>query len=156
MPMSSGLTSTRSDFSRKSEFANSPLAAETTSRPPRQSFMRNLVTRVRGWLGKLIAWPGRLFSSAFARYLLAFFLGAAAMLAWESYGYAARRTIASWSPRLAFIAPKTTSGISSEQIRATSLALSAVHQSVDKLATEIGRLEAQGSSDSSPPRRSRR
>ena len=155
--MSSGLTSTLSEFSRKSEFANSPLAAETTSRPSRQSFMRNLAARVRGGFGKLMAWPGRLFSGAFARYLLAFLLGAAAMLAWDSYGFAARRTIASWSPRLAFIAPKTTSGISSEQIRATSLALSAVHQSVDKLATEIGRLEAQGSSDSSPSsRRSRR
>jgi hypothetical protein len=155
--MSSGLTSTLSEFSRKSEFANSPLAAETTSRrPSRPSFMSSLTTRVRAWLGRLVSWPGRLFSSAFARYLLAFFLGAAAMLAWESYGNAARRTIAGWSPRLAFIAPKTTSGISSEQIRATSLALSAVHQSVDKLATEISRLEAQGSSDSTGSRRSRR
>jgi hypothetical protein len=154
--MSSGLTSTLSEFSRKSEFAKSPLSAETTSRPPRQSFVRNLISRFRAWLGQLVSWPGRLFSSAFARYLLAFFLGAAAMLAWQSYGNTARRTIAGWSPRLAFIAPKATSGISSEQIRATSLALAAVHQSVDKLATEIGRLETQGSSDNAGPRRSRR
>jgi hypothetical protein len=117
--------------------------------------MRNLAARMRAWLGKLVSWPRRLLSSGFARYLLAFFLGAAAMMAWVSYGNTARRTMASWSPRLAFIAPKTTIGISAEQIKATSLALAAVHQSVDKLATEIGRMEAQGNTDTIA-RRSRR
>jgi hypothetical protein len=117
--------------------------------------MRNLMTRIRTWIGKLVSWPRRFISSSFARYLLAFFLGAAAILVWQSYGNAARRTIAGWSPRLAFIAPKTGPGISSEQIRATSLALSAVRQSVDKLATEIGRMESQGNADT-VARRSRR
>ena len=146
--MSSGLTSTLSDFSRKSEFAKSPLAGEpATARARRGSFLASLGTRIKGFFGKLAAAPARLVSSQFMRYLLAFVLGAAVMVAWQSWGNAARRTVSGMSPRLAFLAPAPVAGITSDQVKATSRALAAVHQSVDKLSSEISRMEAQGSSD---------
>jgi hypothetical protein len=97
--------------------------------------------------------------SAFVRYLLAVFVGVAATLAWQSHGGAARTTIAGWSPRLAWLAPAAVSGgISPDRIKAASLALAAVHQSVDKLATEISKLETPqgGSAETSVPSQSRR
>lgn len=102
--MSSGLTSNLSEFSRNSEFTRNPLAGDGGNRAPRKktSFMR----KIMAWPGKLVSSPRRLLSSAFARYLLAFLLGAAAMGVWGAYGNIARQKIASWSPRLAFIAPK--------------------------------------------------
>jgi len=147
--MSSGLTSTLSEFSRKSEFAKSPLAGQPAAGRARRgsSFFANLGTRIKSSLGKLAASPRKLLSSHFMRYLLAFVLGAAAMVAWQSWGNTARRAVAGMSPRLAFVAPAPTAGISPDQIKATSRALAAVHQSVDKLSSEISRMEAQGSSD---------
>lgn len=148
--MSSGVASTL----RRPELANGGSAAGSTNEPPRRSSGPALVARARARFSKLV-------SSAFSRYLLAFLLGAAAMSVWQTYGNAARTTVASWSPHhLAWLAPGTVSrGITHNQIRATSVALAAVHQSVAKLATEIDRLEAQGTFEaaaSSPPRRRRR
>src|SRR5262249_3304415 len=98
-----------------------------------------------------------LLAFTFARYLLAFFVGVAATLAWQSYSGGARKTVAGWSPRLAWLAPAAAPhGISPARIKAASPALAAVHQSVDKLAGEIGKMEAQGGSDrtaASPPSR---
>ncbi len=108
--------------------------------------MRNLITRVRLWLGKL-------FSFAFARVLMIFLVGFAAGIAWQSYGGAARKTIAGWSPHLAWVAlaPASSSG-ATERLKATSLALTSVRQSVDKLASEIGKLQPE---DAAPQRRRR-
>jgi hypothetical protein len=51
---------------------------------------------------------GKRASRALARFLIAFCLGVAATLACQSYGDAARRMIASSSPRLGWLAPQAT------------------------------------------------
>src|SRR6202030_453436 len=90
MPMSSSLAS--ADFS-KGQRGNGP----STERPLHAT-VRNLLTRARLWLGKVV-------SSTFARYLIAFFIGVTATLAWQSYGGAARKAVAGWSPHLGWLAP---------------------------------------------------
>jgi hypothetical protein len=137
--MNSGLTSTLSDFSKRSEFAKNPLSAEATDESAGPADRVGLMARMRGWRDSIL-------SAVAIRTVLAFAVGIAATLAWQSYSNAARTTIAGWSPRLAWLAPAP-AGPSREQIRATSQALTSVRQSVDKLATEIGKLEAQGSSN---------
>ncbi len=86
--MSSGLTSALSEFSKRSEFSKSPLAVEPPNEPPLHPTELNLISRARLWLGNVIPF-------AFARFLMIFFIGVAATLAWQSYGGAARETIAS-------------------------------------------------------------
>ena len=94
--------------------------------------------RVQLWLGKLV-------SFAFARVLMILIVGFAAGVAWQSYGGAARKAIASWSPHLGWLAPAAVpGGTSPERLKATTLALAAARQSIDKLANEISKLEAQG------------
>lgn len=134
--MASGLTSTLAEFTKKSEFSKNPLAESSNESP---SAKPNLIARTRAWLGKLV-------TSAFARYMLAFSIGVAATLAWQSYGGPARKTVASWSPRLAWLAPAPADA-STGRLKAASLALTAVRQSVDKLSTEMNKLEAQGGSE---------
>jgi len=143
----SSLASALSDFTNRSEFSKSPLGTGASSDPPRHTNERKLITRARLSLGK--AAP-----LAFARYLIAIFTGVAATLAWQSYGGAARETIARWSPRLGWLAPPVapvaqtpTASASPDQLKATSLALAAVRQSVDKLATEISKLQVLGTPD---------
>jgi len=80
-------------------------------------------------------------------------IGFAAGMAWMSYGYSVRAAIAGWSPRLAWIAPAATAGSSRDRIRATSQALAAVRQSVDKLATEVNRLQEPAAGDQGPATR---
>src|SRR5215831_3755624 len=92
---------------------------------------------------------------SFVRFLIIFFIGITATLAWQSYGGAARKTMASWSPRLAWLAPPLTPA-PSDQIVAISRDLAGVRQSVDKLATDITKLQARKQSalertSSSPP-----
>jgi hypothetical protein len=91
---------------------------------------------------------------AFARLVIAFFLGVAATLAWQSYGRASRTAIAGWSPHLGWLAPAATpAGTSPERLKATSVALAAVRQSVDKLTTEIGKLAESPQKKARPSRR---
>src|SRR5229473_8254516 len=129
MPMNPNPASSISEFAK--------------GRPERSTKMSfraipNLITRIRLWLGKL-------FSLAFARVLMIFLVGFAAGIAWQSYGGAARKTIASSSPHLAWLAPATVpSGGSAERFKAVSLALTSARQSLHKLSTEINRLEVQG------------
>jgi hypothetical protein len=131
---------TVSDFSR-----NRP-TAEPSNKPRFRTTIRNLITRVRLRLSKLV-------SFAFARVLMIFLLGFAAGIAWQSYGGGVRKAIAGWSPRLAWMAPTAAfSGGSAERLKATSLALASVRQSVDKLASEIGKLQEE---DGAPRRRRR-
>jgi len=79
-----------------------------------------------------------------------FVVGFAAGFAWQSYGGEVRKAIASWSPRLGWLAPSAPAGTSSDRLKATTLALATARQSLDKLATEISKLQAQ---DADPPRR---
>src|SRR5258707_977251 len=109
MPMNPNLTSTLSEFSKgrpATERSNDPLLHRTA---------RNLITTVRLWLGKLV-------SFAFVRVLVIFVIGFAAAFAWQSYGGGVRKAIASWSPRLEWLAPAAPAG-TSERLKATTLAL---------------------------------
>ena len=136
--MNSNLTSTLSEFSKGRP------AAEPSNKPPR-SIVRNLITMARLWLGKAV-------SSAVARVLVIFFVGFAAGMAWQSYGGAARKSIAGWSPQhLAWLAPAAVpGGTSADRIKAMTLALATARQSLDKLATEISKVQA---GDGDAPRR---
>jgi hypothetical protein len=102
----------------------------------------NLIVRARLWLGKLV-------SFAAARVLMIFVIGFAAGVAWQSYSGEVRKTIASWSPHLAWLAPPA-AGALSDRLKTMSLALAAARQNLDKLATEMTRLPAQ---DGDTPRR---
>lgn len=136
--MNSNLTSSLSEFSK------SRSAAEPSGKPPRHPTLRNLVTTTRLWLGKLL-------SSAAVRVLLIFFVGFAAGIAWQSYGAAARKAVAGWSPHLAWLAPAAAPGATSpDRIRAVSLALATTRQSLDKLAAEINKVQTR---DGDAPRR---
>jgi hypothetical protein len=150
MPMNSSLTSALSEFTKKSEFSKSPLATEPSETSPLQPAVRNLIMRMRSLFGKFMPF-------AFVRFLMSFLVGVAATLAWQSYGSAARTTIAGWSPHLGWLAPAAVpAGASPERLKGASAALAAVRQSVDKLATEMSKLQAQGASEktsSSPPSR---
>ncbi len=127
-----------------SELSRSRPAAQSSNKPRLRTAMRNLITRVRLWLGKLV-------SFAFARILMIFFIGFAAGIAWQSYGGGVRKAIAGWSPHLAWVAPApVSSGGSAERLKATSLALATARQSLDKLATEISKLQPH---DGDAPRR---
>jgi hypothetical protein len=129
-----------------SEFSRSRPAAESSNRLRLRTAVRSLITRARSWLGKL-------FSFAFARVLMIFVVGFAAGIAWQSYGGGVRKAIAGWSPHLAWVAPAAApSSASGERLKATSLALTAVRQSIDKLSSEISKLQPE---DAAPQRRRR-
>ena len=136
--MSPSVTSALSEASKKPEFPKSPLATGPLNERSLHATVRNLITRARLRFSKVV-------SSAFVRYLIAFFIGVIATLAWQSYGGAARKMIAGWSPHLGWLAPAAApGGTSSERLKATTLALNAARQSLDKLANEISKLEAPG------------
>lgn len=89
--------------------------------------------------------PGRLVSFVFSRALLIFIVGFAAGIAWQIYGGGIRKAVAGWSPRLAWVAPAAAPADKpGERLKATSVALAAVRQSVDRLATEVDKLQDQG------------
>jgi hypothetical protein len=139
--MSPSMTSALSEVSKKPEVFKSSLATGPSNERSLHATIRNLITKARLPLGNVA-------SSAFARYLIAFFIGVTATLAWQSYGGAARKAVAGWSPHLGWLAPAAApAGASRERLKATSLALAAARQSLDKLATEISKLQAQGTAD---------
>jgi hypothetical protein len=96
------------------------------------------------------------------RLLIAFCVGVAAALAWQSYGDAARQIIAGSNPQLGWLAPRAanaqivsdmfmppTTFSDPQDLKAISLGLAAVSQKVDQLATgqeemtrEIAKLQA--------------
>ena len=128
--MNPNLTSAVSEFSKG--------RTERSNKPSLRTLVQNVIARVRLGLGKLL-------SFAFARVLIIFVIGFAAGIAWLSYGGAARKAIATWSPHLGWLAPAAVpGGASPERLKATTLALAAARQSIDKLANEISKLEAQG------------
>jgi len=136
MPMNPSLTSALSEPSKKSDFSKSPAAREPSSKPPLRITGLNLITTARLRLGKLVSFE-------IARVLMILFIGFAAGVAWQSYGSAARKAMASWSPRLGWLAPAAPARTSAERLKAMSLALAAVRQSVDRLTAEIGKLQAE-------------
>jgi hypothetical protein len=101
---------------------------------------------------KLRSWLGKLASFIFTRALLIFVAGFAAGMAWLTYGGVIRQAVAGWSPHLAWVAPPAVSADNSrERLKATSVALAAVRHSVDKLATEVDKLQDQGGGDQQRP-----
>jgi hypothetical protein len=133
-----------SNFAKRSEPAKGPSAAGSsneTSADAASNLARPaaLLAQVRGWLEKLR-------SFVFTRYVIGFAVGIAATLAWQWYGGPARAAVAGWSPYLAWVAPAP-AATSAERRKATAHALTAVRQSVDNLAAEISRQEAQSASD---------
>jgi hypothetical protein len=116
---------------------------ERSSKPSVRTLVQNLIVRARLWLIKLVSLP-------YARVVMIFVAGFVAGIAWDSYGGGARKAIASWSPALSWLAPTP----SSERLKTMELALATARQSLNKLASEMSRLEAQGVDP--PPRRSTR
>jgi hypothetical protein len=132
--------------SSASEFSKG--RTERPNEPSLRARVGNLIMRVQSWLRKLVSLP---FAFPFVRVLMIFFVGFAAGVAWQSYGGEARKTIASRSPHLAWLATAPASaGTSAERLKATSLALAAARQSFDKLTTEIGKLQAADIPDTRP------
>jgi hypothetical protein len=112
--------------------------------PPARDPPAKPVTRVRPSLHRLVPF-------AFVRFLMIFFIGVVATLAWQSYGRAAREVIARWlTPRpVAQAAPAPFAGASSDDLLAMSRSLAALRDGVDKLAADITKLQAtkQGTPD---------
>ena len=96
-----------------SEFSKGRWAAVPSGEPPLHPSELNLVTKALSWLSKLAP-------LVFARYLITFFVGVAATLAWQSYRDATRE----------------------QAIAAAPASLNLVRQSVDNLAIEITKLQA--------------
>ncbi len=84
------------------------------------------------------------------RLLIAFCIGVAVTLGWQSYGDAAREMIANSSPQLSWLAPQaavaqtgpdtivpTTSSPDPQEIKAISVDLAALRQRVDQLAVQV-------------------
>jgi hypothetical protein len=84
------------------------------------------------------------------RFLIAFCIGVAATLAWQSYGDAAREIIASSYPQLGWLAPQAaaaqaapttiaaaTASLDQQELKTVSLGLAAVRQRVDQLAAQV-------------------
>jgi hypothetical protein len=85
-----------------------------------------------------------------ARLLVAFCMGVAATLAWQSYGDAAREILANLSPQLSWLAPQAavaqtvgaatataTASLDPQELKTMSFGLMAVRQRVDQLAAQI-------------------
>jgi hypothetical protein len=107
---------------------------------------------------------GKRVSRGFARFLIVFCIGVVATLVWQSYGDAAREMIGKSSPLLRWLAPQTaartapdmvaptvpaTPSPDVQQLKAMSLGLAALRQSVEQLAAaqqqmtdEIAKLQA--------------
>jgi hypothetical protein len=96
---------------------------------------------------------GRRASRALTRFLIAAFISVGSILAWQSYGDAAKENVASWAPQLGWVrllprlkpppdiapvAPAARfSDVQQQQLNAISLGLAAMRQSVDQLAAQL-------------------
>jgi hypothetical protein len=121
---------------------------ERSMKPPLHPSERDRLRTERWTVRRQVA------ATAF-RIIMILCAGAAAALAWQSYGNAARGVVASWSPWLDWLAPPavhaapsqpgpsiSVSSASSDQLAAISRSLVAVRQSVDKIAADVARLQA--------------
>jgi adenylosuccinate lyase len=128
-----------------SELSRSRPAAEASNKPgvfaAIGAAIGSVFTKVRSSLVKFV-------SLIFSRVLLIFVIGFAAGMAWQVYGGGIRKAVAGWSPRLAWVAPAATPADSPrDRLKATSVALAGVRQSVEKLATEVDKLQDQGAGE---------
>lgn len=95
--------------------------------------------RPRGLLGRLVPSP---------RVAIAFGLGIAATLVWQTWGSGPRQALANRFPRLAWLAPASVSasnpggGASSEQLAGIARDLGVVRQEVDRVSADLARLQA--------------
>src|SRR5258708_11381452 len=134
---------------RSLAFAIADLRPATAGVPPGLSSHDDALVHQFRRKGGMLMNPSPIF--AFVRFMMIFFIGVAAAVAWQSYGAAAREVIASWSRHLAWLAPAAApAGTSAERLKTTSLALAAPRQSFDKLTTEISKLHAPGIPDPQP------
>ena len=78
------------------------------------------------------SWLGKLAPLAFARYLIAFFIGVTATVAWQTYGDAAREMIA-----------PAASSADQQRFNALGLDLDEVRQRIDRVATSIATSQEQ-------------
>src|SRR5262249_36274653 len=101
---------------------------------------------------RILAALGRIAPGAPVRLGIAFCVGIAATLGWQTYGNGARRMAASWSPRLGWLAPAATDASNaaamSADLAALSHSLATVRQSVDRMAADVTRLQAAKPPDS--------
>jgi hypothetical protein len=128
-----------------SEFSKSRWAGEPSNEPPLHPTELDLIRSVRSSRVKRAL-------LALAGFLIAFCVGIAATLSWQSHGDKVRGMIANLSPQLAWLAPQAapvadaaaapSASASPEQLVAISRSLAAVRQSVDKLAADVTRLQA--------------
>jgi hypothetical protein len=81
-----------------------------------------------------------------ARFLIVFGVGVGTILAWQSYGDAARAMIANSSPQLGWLAPQTApvvpiapapAAAASSDVQQLAFGLAAVRQSVDQLTAQL-------------------
>ena len=96
---------------------------------------------------------------ALARFIMTLSIGVGGTLAWQSYGDAARETIAKSSPQLSWLAPQAAAvqtppavppnmvasaapSPDPQQLKAMSLNIAAMRQSVNQLQNEITKLRA--------------
>src|SRR5262249_28842506 len=120
-PMSSTLSTTADQWAAE-------LPTDLAGLPNKQSSSRRRASRFIG------------------RFLIAFWIGVAAPLGWQSFGDAARAMIANSSPWLGWLAPQAAPVAQSapadpspdqEQIKAMLFSLAAVRQRVDQVAAQI-------------------
>jgi len=113
---------------KPSEFFSASLLKPSVEAPSaRSADLKNdpLPNRSLSWLGKLA-------SLAFARYLIAFFIGVTATVGWHTYGDAAREMIAPAAP-----------SADQQRFNALGLDLDEVRQSIDRVATSIASSQEQ-------------
>ena len=91
-----------------------------------------------------------------ARFLIVFCVGVGTILAWQSYGDAARAMIANSSPQLGWLAPQTApvvpiapapAGAASSDVQQLAFGLAAVRQSVDQLTAQLAAGQGQMGGD---------
>jgi hypothetical protein len=128
-----------------SQFSEGRWASELPLEPPLHPTELQLLRTTRSWRIKRAL-------LALAGFLIATGIGVAATLVWQSHGDTARRTLAQLSPRLEWLAPPAPSvapaepgapfAASRDQLGAISHSLAVVRQSLDKLASDIAKLQA--------------
>jgi hypothetical protein len=146
VPVDSTLSPTQSELSTHQE-----VARPTVDATPRPSLERPSL--------------GRRASRGLIRFLVVFCSGAAATLAWQLYGDAARAMIANSSPQLGWLAPQTApvahtaalaqtapevvapTAAASPDLQRLSFNLASVHQSIDQLAAQLAADQRQMADD---------
>jgi hypothetical protein len=129
----------------QSEFPGHPRAAGSTRDGTNQSSLEAAI--IRSSLGRRAL-------RRIVRFLIVFCVGVGTILAWQSYGNAARAMIANSSPQLGWLAPQTVPVVptapdvapadtASSGLPQLALGLAAVRQSVDQLTAQLAAVQQQ-------------